>query len=172
MDICRDVFGRGDSFVQKIIGRVDRPLQRIREFRNRSNPGIVVTVDMLSTGVDIKEGLILLDKVLGRLATSKKGTIVIKRPFDGKKRVTSNSWDGGSSFPRPSARSRECRQPIACCEEGCRPDEWDPPCEPYDPYGPGEDPITEKVANEVLKRFAPERATHRPAEATHRPDDE
>ena len=27
---------------QKITGRVDRPLQRIREFRNRPNPGIVV----------------------------------------------------------------------------------------------------------------------------------
>ena len=50
VDICRDVFGRGESFVQKITGRVDRPLQRIREFRNRPKPGIVVTVDMLSTG--------------------------------------------------------------------------------------------------------------------------
>ncbi len=34
-----DVFGRGDAFVQKITGRVDRPLQRIREFRNRPKPG-------------------------------------------------------------------------------------------------------------------------------------
>lgn len=34
---CREAFGRGDSFVQKITGSptVDRPLQRIREFRNR-----------------------------------------------------------------------------------------------------------------------------------------
>ncbi len=38
VDICRDVFGRGDAFVQKITGRVDRPLQRIREFRNRPDP--------------------------------------------------------------------------------------------------------------------------------------
>jgi type I restriction enzyme R subunit len=53
--ICRDVFKRGDDFVQKITGSptVDRPLQRIREFRNRPEPKIVVTVDMLSTGVDI-----------------------------------------------------------------------------------------------------------------------
>ena len=53
--LCREVYGRGDSFVQKITGSptVDRPLQRIREFRNRPYPGIVVTVDMLSTGVDI-----------------------------------------------------------------------------------------------------------------------
>lgn len=52
---CREVFGQGDAFVQKITGNpnVDRPLQRIREFRNRPQPKIVVTVDMLSTGVDI-----------------------------------------------------------------------------------------------------------------------
>ena len=69
VEICRDVFGRGDSFVQKITGRVDRPLQRIREFRNRPNPGIVVTVDMLSTGVDIPdlEFIVLLRPVKSRI---------------------------------------------------------------------------------------------------------
>jgi type I restriction enzyme R subunit len=57
VNTARDIFGRGDSFVQKITGSatVDRPLQRIREFRNRPQPGIVVTVDMLSTGVDIPD---------------------------------------------------------------------------------------------------------------------
>jgi len=55
VDLCRDEFGQGDAFVQKITGspNVDRPLQRIREFRNRPNPKIVVTRDMLTTGVDI-----------------------------------------------------------------------------------------------------------------------
>jgi len=69
VDICRDVFGRGDSFVQKITGRVDRPLQRIREFRNRPTPGIVVTVDMLSTGVDIPdlEFIVMLRPVKSRI---------------------------------------------------------------------------------------------------------
>ncbi len=53
--ICKETFGQGDDFVKKITGSpsVDRPLQRIREFRNRPNPKIVVTVDMLTTGVDI-----------------------------------------------------------------------------------------------------------------------
>lgn len=53
--ICREEFQQGDDFVQKITGSpsVDRPLQKIREFRNRPNPKVVVTVDMLSTGVDI-----------------------------------------------------------------------------------------------------------------------
>jgi type I restriction enzyme, R subunit len=52
---CKEVFGKGDDFVIKITGSptVDRPLQKIRQFRNRKEPKIVVTVDMLSTGVDI-----------------------------------------------------------------------------------------------------------------------
>src|SRR6266508_2421938 len=77
VDLARDIFGRGDSFVAKITGRVDRPLQRIREFRNRPNPGIVVTVDLLTTGVDIPDleyivflrpvkSRILFEQMLGR----------------------------------------------------------------------------------------------------------
>lgn len=69
--ICRDVFGQGDAFVQKITGSpsVDRPLQKIREFRNRPNPKIVVTVDMLSTGVDIPalEFIVFLRPVKSRI---------------------------------------------------------------------------------------------------------
>jgi len=77
VDLARDVFGKGDSFVQKITGKVDRPLQRIREFRNRPMPAVVVTVDMLSTGVDIPDlefivflrpvkSRILFEQMLGR----------------------------------------------------------------------------------------------------------
>jgi type I restriction enzyme R subunit len=79
VDTARGIFGRGDSFVQKITGSatVDRPLQRIREFRNRPNPGIVVSVDMMSTGVDIPDleyivflrpvkSRILFEQMLGR----------------------------------------------------------------------------------------------------------
>jgi len=53
--ICKDVFGKGDDFVLKITGSptVDQPLQKIRQFRNRPEPKIVVTVDMLTTGIDI-----------------------------------------------------------------------------------------------------------------------
>jgi type I restriction enzyme R subunit len=68
-DIARDVFGKGDAFVQKITGRVDRPLQRIREFRNRPLPGVVVSVDLMSTGVDIPdlEFIVLLRPVKSRI---------------------------------------------------------------------------------------------------------
>jgi type I restriction enzyme, R subunit len=69
VDLARDIFGRGDSFVQKITGRVDRPLQHIREFRNRPAPTVVVTVDLLTTGVDIPdlEGLVFLRPVKSRI---------------------------------------------------------------------------------------------------------
>jgi len=79
VDTARDIFGRGDSFAAKITGSptVDRLLQRIREFRNRPQPSIVVTVDMLSTGVDIPDleyivflrpvkSRILFEQMLGR----------------------------------------------------------------------------------------------------------
>jgi len=69
VETARDVFGRGEAFVAKITGRVDRPLQRIREFRNRPNPGIVVTVDLLTTGIDIPdlEYLVFLRPVQSRI---------------------------------------------------------------------------------------------------------
>jgi type I restriction enzyme R subunit len=69
VEIGRDVFERGDSFVQKITGRVDRPLQHIREFRNRPMPSVVVTVDLLTTGVDIPdlEGIVFLRPVKSRI---------------------------------------------------------------------------------------------------------
>jgi type I restriction enzyme R subunit len=66
---AREVFGRGEDFVAKITGRVDRPLQRIREFRNRPKPMVVVSVDMLTTGVDIPdlEFLVFLRPVKSRI---------------------------------------------------------------------------------------------------------
>ena len=71
VDMLREEFGKGDAFVQKITGSptVDRPLQRIREFRNRPQPGIVVTVDMLSTGIDIPklENILFLRPVKSRI---------------------------------------------------------------------------------------------------------
>lgn len=75
--MTRDIFGRGERFVGKITGRVDRPLRRIREFRNRPTPAVTVTVDLLSTGVDIPDlefivflrpvkSRILFEQMLGR----------------------------------------------------------------------------------------------------------
>ncbi len=71
MEILRSACGHGDDFVSKITGSptVDRPLQRIREFRNRDVPAIAVTVDMLTTGVDVPklEALLFLRPVKSRI---------------------------------------------------------------------------------------------------------
>jgi type I restriction enzyme R subunit len=71
VETCRHAVGRGDSFVTKITGSptVDRPLQRIREFRNRPTPAIVVSVDLMSTGVDIPnlEFIVFLRPVKSRI---------------------------------------------------------------------------------------------------------
>ena len=71
VNILRDECRRGDDFVKKITGspNVDRPLQRIREFRNRPEPAIAVTVDMLTTGVDIPstEALLFVRPVKSRI---------------------------------------------------------------------------------------------------------
>jgi len=100
VDQARDVFGRGEAFVSKITGRVDRPLQKIREFRNRPNPKVTVTVDLLTTGVDIPDleflvflrpvkSRILFEQMLGRgtrrsvdMAPA-KGHFVVFDCFDG-----------------------------------------------------------------------------------------
>lgn len=77
VELAREVYNRGDAFVEKITGKVDRPLQKIREFRNRPSPGIAVTVDLLTTGVDIPDlefivflrpvkSRILFEQMLGR----------------------------------------------------------------------------------------------------------
>lgn len=69
--ICKEIFNRGDDFVVKITGNanVDRPLEKIRKFRNRPEPKVVVSVDMLSTGVDIPalEFIVFLRPVKSRI---------------------------------------------------------------------------------------------------------
>jgi type I restriction enzyme R subunit len=69
VDLARGLWARGEGFAQKITGKVDRPLQKIREFRNRPMPGIAVTVDLLTTGVDIPdlEFLVFLRPVKSRI---------------------------------------------------------------------------------------------------------
>jgi len=71
VNICKTVFNKGDDFAAKITGSptVDRPLKKIRQFRNRPTPKIVVTVDMLSTGVDIPslEFIVFLRPVKSRI---------------------------------------------------------------------------------------------------------
>ena len=52
--IVRDVFAKGDDFCQKITYQSDKPEELIKTFRTQLNPRIAVSVDMISTGTDIK----------------------------------------------------------------------------------------------------------------------
>ena len=56
VDIVRTEFGKGNEFCQKITYRTTGvpPEQLIAAFRNSYHPRIVVTVDMIATGTDIK----------------------------------------------------------------------------------------------------------------------
>ncbi|MHB8886997.1 MAG: type I restriction-modification system endonuclease [Methylovirgula sp.] len=82
------------DLVQKITGKVDRPNDHIRAFRNNPRPKYVVTVDLLTTGVDIPDicnlvfvrrvnSRILYDQMIGR-ATRRSDAIgkEIFRIFD------------------------------------------------------------------------------------------
>ena len=54
VQIVREVFAKGDDFCEKITYRSDKPEDLIRRFRTQFNPRIAVSVDMISTGTDIK----------------------------------------------------------------------------------------------------------------------
>jgi type I restriction enzyme, R subunit len=70
VDVVREEFGKGNEFCQKITYRTfaKKPEVILQEFRNSLNPRIVVTVDMIATGTDVKpiECLIFMRDVKSR----------------------------------------------------------------------------------------------------------
>lgn len=74
----KEVYGTvDDDAVIKITGAADKPLQLIRRYKNEQNPNVAVTVDLLTTGVDVPKicnlvflrrvnSRILFDQMLGR----------------------------------------------------------------------------------------------------------
>ncbi len=58
-----------DDAVIKITGTADKPLQLIRRYRNERSPNVAVTVDLLTTGVDVPEicNLVFLRRVCSRI---------------------------------------------------------------------------------------------------------
>ena len=66
----RDAYGEiEDAAVRKITGSVDRVGDLIRSFRNDTMPKIAVTVDLLTTGIDVPkiENLVFLRRVNSRI---------------------------------------------------------------------------------------------------------
>jgi type I restriction enzyme R subunit len=82
VDLLKQAFAKqygsvDDDAVLKITGAADKPLQLIRRFKNERNPSVAVTVDLLTTGIDVPEianlvflrrvnSRILFDQMLGR----------------------------------------------------------------------------------------------------------
>lgn len=65
-----DAYGEvDDAAVKKITGSVDRVKGLIRSFRNDTNPKIAVTVDLLTTGIDVPKitNLVFLRRVNSRI---------------------------------------------------------------------------------------------------------
>ncbi|MBI1311309.1 type I restriction-modification system endonuclease [bacterium] len=57
------------STVRKITGQSDRPLELIRYYKNERTPNIAVTVDLLTTGIDVPaiENIVFLRRVRSRI---------------------------------------------------------------------------------------------------------
>jgi hypothetical protein len=78
------------------------------------------------------------EKVLEKLATSDKVSLVIEKQPDGKMRVTSGSWDGERVFFRDQVLEVRCVEGrLHVARKPRHHDEWDRYVPPYDPYGPG-----------------------------------
>ena len=65
-----DAFGAfPNDAVKKITGSIDKPSQMIRRFKNEFDPRVAVTVDLLTTGIDVPEitNLVFLRRVSSRI---------------------------------------------------------------------------------------------------------
>ncbi len=58
-----------DDAIVKITGSIDKPLEMIRKYKNEKYPTIAVTVDLLTTGVDVPEicNLVFIRRVCSRI---------------------------------------------------------------------------------------------------------
>jgi type I restriction enzyme R subunit len=58
-----------DDAVMKITGSSDQPLQKIRKYKNELLPNVVITVDLLTTGIDVPPiaNLVFLRRVRSRI---------------------------------------------------------------------------------------------------------
>src|SRR5713101_9707387 len=84
--------------------------------------------------------MILLNRVIEKLATSDKVTLTAERLLEGKMRVTSNSFADEKVFaPDQVLEVRWVSGRLHVARKERHPDEWDRPVEAYDPYGPGAD---------------------------------
>jgi type I restriction enzyme R subunit len=74
VDLLKKAFKRqygtvDDDAVIKITGTADKPLHLFRRFKNEQNPNVAVTVDLLTTGIDVPKicNLVFLRRVNSRI---------------------------------------------------------------------------------------------------------
>ncbi len=98
--IIREEFGKGNEFCKKITYKTEgaKPEDLIASFRNSYNPRIAVTVDMISTGTDIKplECLLFMRDVKSR---------VLFEQMKGRGTRTVSSTDFKAITPDASAKT-------------------------------------------------------------------
>ncbi len=69
-EVCDEYLGGiEDDAIQKITGASDKPLEKIRLYKNDRLPNIAVTVDLLTTGIDVPaiSNLVFLRRVNSRI---------------------------------------------------------------------------------------------------------
>jgi type I restriction enzyme R subunit len=96
VQIVREEFAKGNDFCQKITYRTSgiKPEELLAQFRNNYNPRIVVTVDMIATGTDVKpiEIVMFMRTVKSRgYFEQMKGRGVRVMPADDLRRVTKDA---------------------------------------------------------------------------------
>lgn len=68
--VCDEYHGEiEDDAIQKITGQTDKPLEKIKYYKNDRLPNIAVTVDLLTTGIDVPKitNLVFLRRVNSRI---------------------------------------------------------------------------------------------------------
>jgi len=69
-EVCAEYHGEiEDDAIQKITGQSDKPLEKIKYYKNDRLPNIAVTVDLLTTGIDVPKitNLVFLRRVNSRI---------------------------------------------------------------------------------------------------------
>ncbi|MEZ4269793.1 MAG: type I restriction-modification system endonuclease [Myxococcota bacterium] len=74
VDLLKQAFNEAygaveDAAVQKITGATDKPLEHLRRFKNERLPNVAVTVDLLTTGIDVPAitNLVFIRRVRSRI---------------------------------------------------------------------------------------------------------
>jgi hypothetical protein len=95
-------------------------------------------------------GPVNLEKVLEKLATTDKATLVFEKAPEGKVRVTASTWASENVILKGEVLEvRNVDGQVRVARKAKHHDDRDPPIEPYEPYGPGE-----VVSADVSDEFA------------------